>query len=115
MERVETLCNRLLEQIAQNASPDTLLVTVQMLQSELLHLKATTAPIEEAPAAVAIDMPVAFENAEITYELQYTIKRTNKKNKIRKKRKAIFSRKNCISALFTALFSRQTGTFWHCT
>ncbi|MFT3908710.1 MAG: hypothetical protein QM737_04745 [Ferruginibacter sp.] len=68
MERVETLCNRLLEQISQNASPDTLLVTVQMLQSELLHIKATTAPTEETPAAVAIDMPVAFENAETTDE-----------------------------------------------
>lgn len=63
MERVETLCNRLLEQLSQNASPDALLVTVQMLQSELLHLKATTAPTA-ASANVAIDMPVAFENNE---------------------------------------------------
>lgn len=40
MERVETLCNKLQEQIAQRAPVDQLLVTVQMLQSELLHLKA---------------------------------------------------------------------------
>ena len=39
MERVETLCNKLQEQIAQHASPDQLLVTVEMLQSELMHLK----------------------------------------------------------------------------
>lgn len=60
MERVETLCNRLLEQISQKASPDALLVTVQMLQSELLHLKATTFQ-NASDTAVAIDVPVAFE------------------------------------------------------
>ncbi len=65
MERVETLCNRLLEQLSQNASPDALLMTVQMLQSELLHLKAITAPGAEQ-AAVAIDIPVSFENKEKT-------------------------------------------------
>jgi hypothetical protein len=63
MERVETLCNRLLEQLSQNATPDTLLVTVQMLQSELLHLKATTPP-EVVASGVAIDMPVSFEMPE---------------------------------------------------
>ena len=61
MERVETLCKRLLEQLSQNASADTLLMTVQMLQSELLHLKATTKP-DEVSSRVAIDMPVSFEN-----------------------------------------------------
>ena len=60
MERVETLCNRLLEQLALKASPDALLMTVQMLQSELLHLKATGQP-EAILSAVAIDVPVAFE------------------------------------------------------
>jgi hypothetical protein len=59
MERVETLCNRLLEQLSHNASPDALLVTVQMLQSELLHLKAITAPGAEQ-AAVAIDIACIF-------------------------------------------------------
>ncbi|MEO8770850.1 MAG: hypothetical protein ABI402_12210 [Ferruginibacter sp.] len=63
MERVETLCNRLLEQLSQNASPDALLMTVQMLQSELLHLKATTAPAATS-ATVAIDMPVSFDSTE---------------------------------------------------
>lgn len=63
MERVETLCNRLLEQLSQNASADALLVTVQMLQSELLHVKATTAP-EANSASVVIDMPVSFEMGE---------------------------------------------------
>lgn len=60
MERVETLCNRLLEQLSQNATPDALLVTVQMLQSELLHLKATTAPAAN-DATVVIDVPVSFD------------------------------------------------------
>ena len=59
MERVETLCNRLLEQLSKNATPDTLLMTVQMLQSELLHLKATSKPTAES-RSVAVDMPVSF-------------------------------------------------------
>jgi hypothetical protein len=41
MERVETLFNKLKDQVSQQAPVDQLLVTVQMLQSELLHLKAT--------------------------------------------------------------------------
>ncbi|MEJ7627173.1 MAG: hypothetical protein WKF35_09940 [Ferruginibacter sp.] len=40
MERVETLCNKLQEQIKQHASVEQLMMTVQMLQSELLHVKA---------------------------------------------------------------------------
>jgi len=39
MERVETLLKKLQEQFAQNASPEQLLLTVQMLQAELLHLR----------------------------------------------------------------------------
>lgn len=41
MERVETLSQRLSEQIVANATLDELLLTVQMLQSELMHLKST--------------------------------------------------------------------------
>lgn len=39
MERVETLLNKLQDQFAQNASAEQLLLTVQMLQAELLHLR----------------------------------------------------------------------------
>jgi hypothetical protein len=39
MERVETLLKKLQDQFAQNASADQLLLTVQMLQAELLHLQ----------------------------------------------------------------------------
>ncbi|MEY4703431.1 MAG: hypothetical protein RIR96_1328 [Bacteroidota bacterium] len=39
MERVVTLNERLQEQVKNNASIDELLITVQMLQSELQHLK----------------------------------------------------------------------------
>jgi hypothetical protein len=38
MERVETLLKKLQEQFAQKAPPAQLLLTVQMLQAELLHL-----------------------------------------------------------------------------
>ena len=39
MERVETLLKKLQEQVAQNASTEQLLLTVQMVQAELLHLQ----------------------------------------------------------------------------
>ena len=40
MERVETLLKKLQEQFAQNASAEQLLLTVQMLEAELLQLSA---------------------------------------------------------------------------
>lgn len=39
MERVQTLLNKLQEQIEQHALPEQMLLTVQMLQAELLHIK----------------------------------------------------------------------------
>jgi hypothetical protein len=39
MERVETLLKKLQDQFAQHAPADQLLLTVQMLQAELLHLR----------------------------------------------------------------------------
>ena len=44
MERVETLLKKLQEQFAQKAPPEQLLLTVQMLQAELLHLQQNNAP-----------------------------------------------------------------------
>ena len=44
MERVETLLKKLEEQFAEKAPPGQLLLTVQMLQAELLHLQADSAP-----------------------------------------------------------------------
>lgn len=63
MDRVETLCNRLKEQLSQQAPVDDLLLTVQMLQSELMHIKAGQ---DSAPqtSAVVIDLPVVFPQEE---------------------------------------------------
>lgn len=58
MERVETLCNKLQEQIVQNAPVEQLLMTVQMLQSELLHLQATGTGNEQQNIA-AIHIPLS--------------------------------------------------------
>jgi len=62
MERVETLLKKLQGQFAQHASPGQLLLTVQMLQAELLHLQQTNAPeaVNEnvAVTASAINIPV---------------------------------------------------------
>lgn len=44
----------------QKATPDELLLTVQMLQSELMHLKSGEQEYNTAPA-VSIHMPVMFE------------------------------------------------------
>lgn len=43
MERVETLLKKLQEQFAEKATPEQLLLTVQMLQAELLHLQTSHA------------------------------------------------------------------------
>jgi len=52
MERVHTLIEKLQLQIAEKATPDNLLVTVQMLQGELLQLKNNSATINMGKVAV---------------------------------------------------------------
>jgi hypothetical protein len=59
MERVLTLCNKLQEQISRNASVDELLITVQMLQAELVHLSSAEPHVSSS--AVAVDMPTMVE------------------------------------------------------
>lgn len=68
MERVETLSQRLNVQIAAKASLDELLQTVQMLQSELMHLKSSDNVTAEN-GKVAFDIPtVLIETAPFTEE-----------------------------------------------
>jgi hypothetical protein len=55
MERVETLIKKLQDQFAQNATADQLLLTVQMLQAELLHLQQNNAPaFQQQSVAVTV-------------------------------------------------------------
>jgi hypothetical protein len=56
MERVETLLQKLQKQIKEKLPADNLLLTVQMIQHELIHLK-TTQPAT-VNTAVAISMPL---------------------------------------------------------
>ncbi len=63
MDRVVTLCDKLKEQLAQNAGVDELLLTVQMLQSELLHLKSTGQE-EQTNSAVAIHIASPFDQPD---------------------------------------------------
>jgi hypothetical protein len=68
MDRVATLIERLQEQLGRNASIDELLLTVQMMQSELQHLKASSGE-KVFHQTVGIHIPVVEENikdAEIT-------------------------------------------------
>ena len=58
MERVETLVQKLQEQLKQGATPAKLLLTVQMLQHELVHLHAAQPLAAADKSAVAVSMPV---------------------------------------------------------
>ncbi|CAN5880626.1 hypothetical protein BH11BAC4_BH11BAC4_12630 [soil metagenome] len=60
MDRVETLCKKLQDQLSQKASVDLLLLTVQMLQSELLHAKSKQQHTD-SPLAAAINIPANFD------------------------------------------------------
>ena len=63
MERVETLIKKLQEQFAQGATTDQLLLTVQMLQAELLHLQQNNAPILQQES-VAVTVSNQFNPVE---------------------------------------------------
>ena len=55
MDRVVTLSNKIQEQLAQQASIDQLLVTVQMLQSELMHKKQLQ-PKKDVASSVSVQI-----------------------------------------------------------
>ena len=56
MERVETLLKKLQDQFAQNASADQMLLTVQMLQAELLHLRHSNVLEDESVVVTVSNM-----------------------------------------------------------
>jgi hypothetical protein len=67
MERVQTLSNKLQEQLSQNASADQLLLTVQMLHSELMYLKQMQPDTPEQKGA-SIRLAPFYENKASTAE-----------------------------------------------
>jgi hypothetical protein len=67
MDRVVTLSNKLQEQLSQNASIDQLLVTVGMLQSELLHKKQLQ-PKKEAQSSVSVHIAQSANAAALAQE-----------------------------------------------
>lgn len=54
MERVETLIKKLQDQLAQQASADQMLLTVQMLQAELLHLGQHAPAFQQESVVVTV-------------------------------------------------------------
>ena len=62
MDRVATLMERLQEQLGRHASIDELILTVQMMQSELQHLKATDGE-KNQPQTIGIHIPVAKDHS----------------------------------------------------
>lgn len=57
MERVETLLQKLQQQFNDGAPADKLLLTVQMLQHELVHVQSSQ-PLTITKASVAVSMPL---------------------------------------------------------
>ncbi|HSN61114.1 MAG TPA: hypothetical protein VLR49_09270, partial [Ferruginibacter sp.] len=78
MDRVVTLSNKLRDQLAQNASIDQLLVTVQMLQSELMHKKQNQ-PKKDVGSAVSVHIaqveiePEEFKEEQIAEPEEKTV------------------------------------------
>lgn len=64
MERVETLCVKLKEQIDKKLNVDQLLVTVQMLQSELMHIKSLNPGKSETHSPAIHIAPSILKNEE---------------------------------------------------
>ncbi len=52
MERVHTLIEKLQQQLAENVAADKLLVTVQMLQSELMQQKGASTDTNKGKVAI---------------------------------------------------------------
>jgi hypothetical protein len=67
MDRVETLCEKLQNQIKQRAIVEEMLLTVQMIQSELMHIQSSNQQIMQTPG-VAIQLPSMHEEMNLTSE-----------------------------------------------
>ena len=67
MDRVETLCEKLQNQIKQHATVEEMLLTVQMIQSELMHIQSSNQQIMQVPG-VAIQLPSLHEEMNLTSE-----------------------------------------------
>jgi hypothetical protein len=67
MERIEALINKLKQQFEQNANPDQLMVTVQLLQNELLQLQGGKSQ-SLGTAKVAVVLPGSMNVYSSSYE-----------------------------------------------
>ena len=67
MERIQTLINRLQEQVRQNADVSQMQMTLQLLQSELNQLQKTSGrTLGTSKVSVVLPTPVAIAPASIT-------------------------------------------------
>jgi hypothetical protein len=107
MERVATLLDRLKDQMAANAAIDDMLMTVEMLQSELLHLKSSDntkntsfafnisstlseeLPLTENEEKVVVSLEI--DPAEIEEELEQIKRTAEARNSISLKNRRPFS------------------------
>lgn len=66
MERIQALIDQLYRQKEQNASPAQLLLTVQLLQSELLKLQQRNGSFGSSKVAVTLPTRLNFQDEEIS-------------------------------------------------
>lgn len=79
MERVETLLKKLQDQFEQKANPHQLLLTVQMLQAELLHVQGAGAGFGSVAVTVASHRPAVNGTAHVAAPAPVAEKKTEEK------------------------------------
>ena len=70
MERVHTLIEKLQQQLAENASADKLLITVQMIQAELLQKNGEFTSVNKGRVAIMMPASSYNNNLDHTYTKQ---------------------------------------------
>ncbi|MEP7110695.1 MAG: hypothetical protein ABI760_22065 [Ferruginibacter sp.] len=70
MERVETLLQKLQQQFSIGATADQLLLTVQMLQHELVHLQANQSVVTRESVVVSMPLQSVITQTPVTVEFE---------------------------------------------
>ncbi len=71
MDRVQTLADKLVQQVNDKAAANTLLTTVQMLEAELLHLQTLQEESTQSNNSITVYIPRVY-NAPVAFEDQIT-------------------------------------------
>ncbi len=72
MERVETLMQKLQQQVKEKLEIDQLLVTVQMLQHELLHLRGNPKRVDKNSIVVSMPLTNPAQQNSVAMQVQHS-------------------------------------------